>query len=168
MIGLRIVLIIKCAILCSEVSKKHLLARFKRLISHRTYKRHPSCGSAPRGIGQKTEGVFCGFAMSASSFISAQDRLIRLPETLVMLGVSRATLYRNIKRGHYPTPVQIGERAIGWRLSQIVNIVENGINPAAREARGVDGLPEGHKPSKAEPAPIKKTGISSLFKQFTA
>ncbi|PPT96534.1 hypothetical protein XaraCFBP7407_08860 [Xanthomonas arboricola pv. arracaciae] len=46
----------------------------------------------------------------------SEDRLIveRLPSVLARVGRSRASLYRDIAAGQFPSPVKIGERAIGW------------------------------------------------------
>ncbi|MGD3336505.1 helix-turn-helix transcriptional regulator [Xanthomonas citri pv. citri] len=38
----------------------------------------------------------------------------RLPSVLARVGRSRASLYRDIAAGLFPSPVRIGERAIGW------------------------------------------------------
>ncbi|MEB1390403.1 AlpA family phage regulatory protein, partial [Xanthomonas campestris pv. campestris] len=38
----------------------------------------------------------------------------RLPSVLARVGRSRASLYRDIAAGQFPSPVKIGERAIGW------------------------------------------------------
>jgi prophage regulatory protein len=35
------------------------------------------------------------------------------------VGLSRSTIYQRIKDGTFPKPVQLGERAVGWRASDI-------------------------------------------------
>jgi len=57
----------------------------------------------------------------------AQDRLLTTKETLVRLGISRATLYRGAKSGIYPRPVQIGTRSIRWRNSDIQLLIARGV-----------------------------------------
>jgi len=57
----------------------------------------------------------------------AEDRLLRLPEVLKRIPVSRARWYRGIERGEYPKPVSLGRRAVAWRESDIDDIVQNGI-----------------------------------------
>lgn len=47
-------------------------------------------------------------------------RLLRLPEVLRATGLSRSTLYRKIKESAFPSPVQLGERAVGWRESEVI------------------------------------------------
>jgi prophage regulatory protein len=47
------------------------------------------------------------------------DRLIRLPELIRLTGLSRPTLYRLIRRGKFPPPVQLAENCKGWFASQV-------------------------------------------------
>lgn len=48
------------------------------------------------------------------------ERLLRLPDVLLLTGLSRSTLYSMIKRGSFPAPIKIGERSSAWRHGQIV------------------------------------------------
>jgi prophage regulatory protein len=50
---------------------------------------------------------------------STNDRLLRLPELVRMIGVSRATIYRYIDSGRLPQPVKLSTRCIAWRASEI-------------------------------------------------
>ncbi len=50
---------------------------------------------------------------------SANDRLLRLPELVRTIGVSRATIYRYIDSGRLPPPVKLSTRCIAWRASEI-------------------------------------------------
>lgn len=58
--------------------------------------------------------------------LEAEDRIIRLPELLAMIGVARSTLYdwlRKTSPRHDPTlpaPIRLGCSAIGWRLSEVL------------------------------------------------
>lgn len=55
------------------------------------------------------------------------DRLIRLPELKILLGgVSTASVYRWIARGILPKPQRIGVRGVGWRLSEIEQLIRDG------------------------------------------
>ena len=68
--------------------------------------------------------------VSTSIFPSAPDRLIRLPELKRLLGnPSTASVYRWMQRGLFPRPQRIGMRGVGWRLSEIIAIVEAGFKP---------------------------------------
>ncbi len=59
--------------------------------------------------------------------IQSEERLLRLPEVLKYVPVSRAQWYLGLARGDYPASVKIGPRAVAWRLSDIAALVENGI-----------------------------------------
>jgi prophage regulatory protein len=47
------------------------------------------------------------------------SRILRLPETRRVTGVSRTTLYDWMKAGRFPQAVKLGPRSIGWRESDI-------------------------------------------------
>ena len=46
--------------------------------------------------------------------MSLMGRILRVDEVLEFLGISRSSLYRYIKTGHIPAPVQIGPGRVGW------------------------------------------------------
>ena len=46
-------------------------------------------------------------------------RLIRLKEVLNKTGLSKATLYRLISDGQFPTSIKIAYRAVGWEESLV-------------------------------------------------
>ena len=48
------------------------------------------------------------------------ERLIRRPEVEKMVGLKRSAIYKKMERGEFPKPVRIGERAVAWRLSEII------------------------------------------------
>lgn len=49
----------------------------------------------------------------------AIDRILRRQEVEQLTGLSRSTLYRQVRRGAFPSPVRITERLIGWHESAI-------------------------------------------------
>jgi predicted DNA-binding transcriptional regulator AlpA len=48
-----------------------------------------------------------------------QNANVRLPVMLCLYGCSRATLYRNIKKGLVPKPHRLGERISAWRVGAV-------------------------------------------------
>jgi prophage regulatory protein len=46
-------------------------------------------------------------------------RILRLPQVLEQIGMGRAWLYAEIKKGNFPEGVRLGERARGWTASSI-------------------------------------------------
>lgn len=41
-------------------------------------------------------------------------KILRLPDVLGIIGVSRSKLYADIKAGEFPSPISLGARAVGW------------------------------------------------------
>lgn len=58
-------------------------------------------------------------------------RLLRLPDVLDRIPVSRSDWYRGMRRGQYPRPVKIGLRAVAWRENEIDALVRTLSAPAA-------------------------------------
>ena len=52
------------------------------------------------------------------------NRIVRMKELKLLLGVSNATIYRHIKLNKFPKPIQLSTNIVGWRLS----VVESWIN----------------------------------------
>ncbi|NUY34925.1 AlpA family phage regulatory protein [Paraburkholderia sp. JPY303] len=59
-----------------------------------------------------------------------QDSLLRLPEVLALIPVSRATWYAGVKSGRYPAAVSLGPRCVAWRASEIQQLVTHGTRDA--------------------------------------
>ena len=51
--------------------------------------------------------------------VTKMDRVMRLPEVLETVGLSRSRIYVLIADGTFPVPMKLGARAIGWRESVI-------------------------------------------------
>lgn len=52
--------------------------------------------------------------------MSANDKILRLKEVMEMTGgQSRMTIWRLEKKGRFPKRINLGGRAVGWRLSDI-------------------------------------------------
>jgi len=52
-----------------------------------------------------------------------RERLLRLPEVLEIFPIGRSTWYRGIAQGRYPRPIKLGDRAVGWRESDILKLI---------------------------------------------
>ncbi|MDD2791429.1 MAG: AlpA family transcriptional regulator [Sulfurimonas sp.] len=52
-----------------------------------------------------------------------KDRLLRLPEVLARTGISRSTLYENMKAGRFPKQQKPTPRCSGWRESDIEAVI---------------------------------------------
>ncbi|TEW45322.1 helix-turn-helix transcriptional regulator [Psychromonas algicola] len=51
-------------------------------------------------------------------------KIIRLKEVVALTGLSKATIYRYIKKGIFPKSKELGIRAVGWSLSDITEWLE--------------------------------------------
>lgn len=58
-------------------------------------------------------------------------RLIKLKEVLNLTALSRASVYRMMADGKFPSSVPLGERSVGWVEEEILNWIEERI--AARD-----------------------------------
>ena len=47
------------------------------------------------------------------------SQFLRLPAVLKITGLSRTSIWRQIKAGTFPKPVKLGPRAVGWPASDI-------------------------------------------------
>ncbi len=69
----------------------------------------------------------------SNQFFQSPDRLVRLPELKAMLGgVSTASVYRWVKFGILPKPQRVGVRGVGWRLSEIEQLIRDGFPTGGR------------------------------------
>lgn len=61
----------------------------------------------------------------------AIDRLLRLPEVLRLVSVSRSAWWSGISIGIYPRPVRIGVRSVAWRYRDIKPLLDCGVGDQA-------------------------------------
>jgi prophage regulatory protein len=61
-----------------------------------------------------------------SRYKKPQPRIVRKPEVLATLGISRSTLFNRINAGLHPPSIPLGGRAVGWLESE-VQCVLNGL-----------------------------------------
>jgi prophage regulatory protein len=52
---------------------------------------------------------------------SVDERLLSTRELLERLPLNRATVWRMVREGRFPAPVQIAASRIGWRWSAVLN-----------------------------------------------
>lgn len=48
-----------------------------------------------------------------------QERINRLNELKIRLGLSKTTIYKKIANGTFPASVRISERSVGWKETDI-------------------------------------------------
>lgn len=54
-----------------------------------------------------------------------QERFLRIHGVLQITGLSRTTLYENIKIGAFPEPFRISKHATGWKYSEVMTWVNS-------------------------------------------
>ncbi len=59
--------------------------------------------------------------------MTENDRLLRLWQVLEILPISRSAWYQGIKAGKFPKPVKLGPRISAWKYSDIIQIIERGV-----------------------------------------
>lgn len=52
-------------------------------------------------------------------------QMLRFPEVIERTGLSRTTIWRRIRAGTFPAPVQLGSNSIGWPEPAIIEWVES-------------------------------------------
>lgn len=58
-------------------------------------------------------------ALAASGGLKVANTVLKLPAVKARTALSRSTLYNMISRGEFPTPVQLGPRAVGWLEAEV-------------------------------------------------
>lgn len=46
-------------------------------------------------------------------------RILRRAEVLRLIGLKKSALYELMAQGHFPRPMKLGERAVGWRAGDV-------------------------------------------------
>jgi prophage regulatory protein len=59
-----------------------------------------------------------GFVFLQRKFMTNQT-LLRFPAVKVETGFSRSTVHRRIREGLFPSPVNLGIRAVGWPAAEV-------------------------------------------------
>ena len=52
-------------------------------------------------------------------------RLLRLHDVSVAIGMKRSWILQKTKDGEFPKPIKLGERAVAWRESDIIEWIKH-------------------------------------------
>lgn len=63
---------------------------------------------------QSSKGRQC-----VTEFTSGRSRLIRLPEVMDRIPLSRTSIYNRINDGTFPKPIKLGSKSVAWLESSI-------------------------------------------------
>lgn len=50
---------------------------------------------------------------------SVEDRIIRVAEVERICGMSRSTIYNEMRMKRFPTQVKLAKRSVGWSLNEV-------------------------------------------------
>ena len=67
-----------------------------------------------------------------------ENQMLRAPEVMARTGLSRVTIWRRVRAGTFPAPVELGENSIGWPESEIAGWLAN----RPRRTYSADATPE--------------------------
>ena len=59
------------------------------------------------------------------------DTLLTLSEVVAKVGIGKMTIYRRMRKDQFPQPLQVGVRAVRWRMTDIVEW-QNGLTKGVR------------------------------------
>lgn len=65
------------------------------------------------------------------------EKIIRLPEVVKMVGLSRATIYSKVKEGSFPAQIKLG-RLSGWVESEVQDWISRQIQASRQPAANSD------------------------------
>lgn len=52
-------------------------------------------------------------------------QMLRAPEVMARTGLSRVTIWRRVRAGTFPAPIELGANSIGWPAAAITTWLEN-------------------------------------------
>lgn len=64
------------------------------------------------------------------------DKILRFPQVLNRIGLSRSTIYKKISDRQFPQPIPLGDRAVGWLESDIEDWIAERVATSKYESGG--------------------------------
>lgn len=56
---------------------------------------------------------------AATAAANNPDRIVRVPEAVALTGLSRSTIYANVRKREFPAPMRLSLKAVGWRFADL-------------------------------------------------
>lgn len=53
------------------------------------------------------------------------ESVIRWPDVRQLFPISKSSWEAGVKSGKYPTPIRLGTRAVGWKLKDVLQLIED-------------------------------------------
>lgn len=79
--------------------------------------------SDPDSDGKKKPRLFQSSSTAHIQRIPS-NRILRMPELIARIGLSRSTIYEAISKGNFPPSISLGARAVGWLESDVDHWIE--------------------------------------------
>ena len=54
-----------------------------------------------------------------------ENQMLRAPDVMARTGLSRVTIWRRVRAGTFPAPVELGVNSVGWPASEITAWIES-------------------------------------------
>jgi len=77
------------------------------------------------------------------------QEILRLPAVKQKTGLSRSTIYQQVKQGLFPSPVKIGARAVGWPSDEVYAV--NAARIAGKPDSAIRALVDSFYSSQPQP-----------------
>ena len=74
-----------------------------------------------------------------------ENQMLRAPEVMARTGLSRVTIWRRVRAGTFPPPVELGVNSVGWPEQEIQAWIEG----RPRRRYGADATHAGQEPAAA-------------------
>lgn len=59
--------------------------------------------------------------------------VIKLPEVLQIVKCSKAKVYSEMKKGNFPKPIKLGDRAVAWVMDDVTEWLERRIKQSKQD-----------------------------------
>lgn len=64
--------------------------------------------------------IHVAYVKPNQGLVDFPEAMLRLDRVKLITGLSRSQIYYRIEQGRFPRPVQLGEKAVAWRQTEII------------------------------------------------
>ena len=68
-----------------------------------------------------------------------KEHILRLNDVKKRTGLSRSTIYLNVKEGLFPEPISLGLRSVGWLESEVDQWINQRVKKTLTKVSSFDG-----------------------------
>lgn len=68
--------------------------------------------------------IHMAYVKPNQGLVDFPEAMLRLDRVKLITGLSRSQIYHRIEQGRFPRPVQLGEKAVAWRQTEIIEWME--------------------------------------------